>query len=80
MPRHPHLPPPRPSGARQRSGDPLAELTDRVGQVEKRILAGFSEPEANQLRTLITRAARLAENGGTQESACEIAESLDLPA
>jgi MarR family transcriptional regulator, transcriptional regulator for hemolysin len=50
----------------------LEELTQRVGQVEQHLLSGLSETDAARLRSLLSRAANAAADGGPGVNACSL--------
>jgi DNA-binding MarR family transcriptional regulator len=56
----------------------LDQLTERVRQVERHVLAGLGAAQAEQLRTTLGQAAQSLANPRAPESACQVVESLDL--
>ena len=54
----------------------LARLGERIAEVEQGLLADLTEPEARQLRALLSRAATAAGASGAGGSLCDLNESL----
>jgi MarR family transcriptional regulator, transcriptional regulator for hemolysin len=64
----------------KRGASLLETLSGRVRQVERQLLAQLNDSEAEQLRATLGRAALVAEARSGEENACQIGESLNIPA
>lgn len=58
----------------------LEKLTERMGQVERRILADLTDAESEQFRSMLGRAALLVDGHAADDEACEFEESVPLTA
>jgi DNA-binding MarR family transcriptional regulator len=58
----------------------LADLTERVRQVERRILADLTDAESEQLRSMLGRAAQVVDEHKPDPETCEFGETLPLTA
>ena len=56
----------------------LEKLTERMSQVERRILADLTDAESEQLRSMLGRAAQVVDEHTADPEACEFGESLPL--
>lgn len=58
----------------------LNELSERISQVERQVLAALSDSEVQQMRGLLDRAAADADAGGHSTDACTAAAELTISA
>jgi DNA-binding MarR family transcriptional regulator len=56
----------------------LEKLTERMRQVERRILADLTDDESEQLRSMLGRAAQVVDEHVPDPEVCEFGESLPL--
>jgi MarR family transcriptional regulator, transcriptional regulator for hemolysin len=58
----------------------LEKLTERMSQVERRILADLTDAESEQLRSMLGRAAQVVDEHAPDAEPCEFGESVPLRA